>query len=315
VSRAERSLPRWEGVAMLLATLGCWCAVPILVRHLAGYVDHWTNNGWRYGAAALVWLPGVLVAAGRGRLPRSIWRAALVPAAANTVAQVAFTSAHSHIDPGLLTFGLRMQLLAVAVGAYLLFPNERAMIRSPRYLAGLAFLVTGIGGVLLQGEMPLAGSSGLGVALAVGAGFGYGAYALAVRRFMHPYPPVLAFGVIALYTASALVAMMLAFGRNGGADVLQLGGRELAYMVVSSMLGIAIGHVLYYASIDRLGVAATTGVLQLQPFVVGGISAVVFGEAMTRLQWGSGAVAVLGAVLVLSAQKRTELSRRNAPRT
>jgi drug/metabolite transporter (DMT)-like permease len=315
VSRAERSLPRWEGVAMLLATLGCWCAVPILVRHLAGYVDHWTNNGWRYGAAALVWLPGVVVAAGRGRLPRSIWRAALVPAVANTVAQVAFTSSHSHIDPGLLTFGLRMQLLAVAAGAYLLFPNERAMIRSRRYLAGLALLVTGIGGVLLQGEMSLAGSSGLGVALAVGAGLGYGAYALAVRRFMHPYPPVLAFGVIALYTASALVAMMLAFGRNGGADVLQLGARELAYMVVSSMLGIAIGHVLYYASIDRLGVAATTGVLQLQPFVVGGISAVVFGEAMTRLQWGSGAVAVLGAGLVLSAQKRAELSRRNAPRT
>ncbi len=300
---------------MLLATLGCWCAVPIMVRHLAGYVDHWTNNGWRYGAAALVWLPGVVFAAGRGRLPRSIWRAALVPAAANTAAQVAFTSAHSHIDPGLLTFGLRMQLLAVAVGAYLLFPNERAMIRSPRYLAGLALLVTGIGGVLLQGGFPLAGSSGLGVALAVGAGFGYGAYALAVRRFMHPYPPVLAFGVISLYTASALVAMMLAFGRDGGADVLHLGGRELACMAVSSMLGIAIGHVLYYASIDRLGVAATTGVLQLQPFVVGGISAVVFGEAMTRLQWGSGAVAVLGAGLVLSAQKRAELSRRNASRT
>jgi drug/metabolite transporter (DMT)-like permease len=315
VSRAERILPRWEGIAMLLATLGCWCTVPILVRHLAGYVDHWTNNGWRYGAAALVWLPGVLLAAGRGRLPRTIWRAALVPAAANTAAQVAFTSAHSHIDPGLLTFGLRMQLVAVAVGAYLLFPGERAMIRSPRYLAGLALLVSGIGGVLLQGDLSLAGSSGLGVALAVGAGFGYGAYALAVRRFMHPYPPVLAFGVISLYTATALVAMMIAFGRDRGMGVLELGGRELAYMATSAMLGIAIGHVLYYASIDRLGVAATTGVLQLQPFVVGGASAIVFGEAMTRLQWASGAVAVLGAGLVLSAQKRAELSRRNVPRS
>jgi drug/metabolite transporter (DMT)-like permease len=228
---------------------------------------------------------------------------------------VAFTSAHSHIDPGLLTFGLRMQLVAVAVGAYLLFPGERAMIRSPRYLAGLALLVAGIGGVLLQGDLSLAGSSGLGVALAVGAGFGYGAYALAVRRFMHPYPPVLAFGVISLYTATALVAMMIAFGRDRGMGVLELGGRELAYMATSAMLGIAIGHVLYYASIDRLGVAATTGVLQLQPFVVGGASAIVFGEAMTRLQWASGAVAVLGAGLVLSAQKRAELSRRNVPRS
>jgi drug/metabolite transporter (DMT)-like permease len=109
--------------------------------------------------------------------------------------------------------------------------------------------------------------------------------------------------------------MMIAFGRDRGMGVLELGGRELAYMATSAMLGIAIGHVLYYASIDRLGVAATTGVLQLQPFVVGGASAIVFGEAMTRLQWASGAVAVLGAGLVLSAQKRAELSRRNVPRS
>ena len=301
-----RSMRRWEGVAVLLCTLGCWTSVPLFLRHLAGYIDHWTNNGWRYGASALLWLPAVVWAVRRGTLPRSVWRAALVPAVANTLGQIAFTAAHSHVDPGLLTFGLRLQMFFIAVGAYLLFPAERPTIRSPRYLAGLALLVGGVAGVLLQEEGLGSGSSMLGVALAIAAGIGYGAYGLSVRRFMYGYHPVLAFGVIALYTAGALVVLMLMFGRNGGADVFELGAREWWWMAVSSVLGIAVGHVLYYTAIDRLGVAATTGVLQLQPFLVSAASAVLFGEAMTRMQWGSGLVAVAGAALVLSAQKRTE---------
>ena len=75
-----RSMRRWEGVAVLLCTLGCWTSVPLFLRHLAGYIDHWTNNGWRYGASALLWLPAVVWAVRRGTLPRSVWRAALVPA-------------------------------------------------------------------------------------------------------------------------------------------------------------------------------------------------------------------------------------------
>ncbi|NBQ89361.1 MAG: hypothetical protein EBU07_18235, partial [Betaproteobacteria bacterium] len=88
--------------------------------------------------------------------------------------------------------------------------------------------------------------------------------------------PIIAFGVIALYTAAALVALMLAFGRNAGADVLQLGSRELWALGASAFFGIALGHVLYYTSIDRLGVATTAGVLQLQPFVVSGISLAMY---------------------------------------
>ncbi len=307
-----RSIPRWEGVTVLLATLACWCSVPLFLRHLSGYVDHWSNNGWRYGASALFWLPAVAWALARGTLPRGIWRAALVPAAANAAAQVCFTAAHGYVSPGVLTFAMRLQLVAVAAGAYLLFPAERPTIRSPRYLSGIGLLLAGIGGVLLAGDDLFRGATANGVLLAIGAGFGYGAYALAVRRFMARFHPVQAFGVIALYTAAALVACMVAFGKDCGACVLDLAPRELWYMGISAFVGIALGHVLYYTAIDRLGVAATTGVLQLQPFVVSAGSAVLLGEALGGGQWIAGLVAVAGAALVLSAQKRTDRSVRAA---
>lgn len=309
---AVRHMRRWEGVLVLLTTLGCWSAVPLFLRHLSGYLDHWTNNGWRYGASALFWLPAVAWALWRRSLPRAIWTAALVPASLNAVAQVAFTAAHSYVDPGLLTFGLRLQLVAVAVGAYLLFPQERATIASPRYLSGLALLAGGIAGVLLGGDGGLSGGSAFGVMLAIGAGLGYGMYGLAVRRFMHGYHPIFAFGVIALYTGAALVAAMLAFAPGRGSAVLGLAPRELWYLGLSAFLGIALGHVLYYAAIARLGVAVTSGVLQLQPFVVGATSAALFGERLVAGQWVGGAVAIAGAGLVLSAQKAAERRRTRA---
>ena len=104
--------------------------------------------------------------------------------------------------------------------------------------------------------------------LAVFAGMGYGVYGLAVRKFMFGYHPVFAFGVIALYTGGTLVACMLAFARGHGAEVLDLGSSELWSLGLSAFFGIAIGHVLYYTAIDRMGVATTAGVLQLQPFIV-----------------------------------------------
>jgi drug/metabolite transporter (DMT)-like permease len=66
--------------------------------------------------------------------------------------------------------------------------------------------------------------------------------------------------------------------------------------------------VLYYMSIARLGVAVSSGVLQLHPFTVGVASYFLFHEVLTVTQWISGLVAVGGALLMLSVQGR--LARR-----
>lgn len=309
-STGVRHMRRWEGVLVLAVTLGCWSSVPLFLKHLSGYVDHWTNNGWRYGASALFWLPAVVWALARRTLPRSIWRAALVPALFNTVAQVAFTAAHHSVSPGIVTFGLRLQVVLVAVGAFLMFPAERKVIRSPSYIAGLLLLLAGIGMVLAMGQEVLGTASRVGVLLSVGAGLGYGMYGLSVRRFMAGYHPVYAFGVIALYTGGSLVVCMLIWGDDHGATVLQLQSRELWHLALSAFLGIALGHVLYYTSIDRLGVATTAGVLQLQPFIVSAASMAIFGTVLEAEQWAGGSIALVGAFLVLWAQRRAERAAR-----
>ncbi len=75
-------------------------------------------------------------------------------------------------------------------------------------------------------------------------------------------------------------------------------------LLLSAVIGIALGHVLYYMSIARLGVAVSTGILQLHPFVVAVASLFLFAEMLTTAQWISGSVAIAGAMVMLTAQKR-----------
>ena len=296
----------------VVLTVTGWSSVPLFLRHFADAIDPWTSNGWRYGFSALVWLPVILAAMWRSRMPRGLWKAAIVPSIVNAAGQVCFTYAHYVIDPALLTFGLRSQLVFVAVGAWIMFPRERAVIRTPGYLIGAAMLIVGMIGVLLMddsaghsGEAGVRGSSAahlLGVLLAVGSGMLFAAYGLSVRKYMHGVNPVLAFATICQYTAAALVILMLVWGNEHGATALRLPADQIVWLLISALIGIAIGHVFYYISIARLGVAVTAGVLQLQPFLVAIGSMSLFGERLTTWQWIGGCIAVSGALLMLFMQ-------------
>ena len=333
------------GVLTLVLTLLGWSSVPLFLRHFAHSIDFWTSNGWRYGFSALVWLPvlvfvaisGVRGARGGG-LPKGLWKDALVPSIINAAGQVCFTWAHYRIEPGLVTFGLRTQLLFVAIGAWMLFPSERAVIRRPGYLIGAVILLVGMTGVILLAEpdetgvQPLGSTStsivqphsppetGLassgdkaahvqGVALAIASGMLFAGYGLAVRKYMHGVNSVLAFAAICQYTAIAMVALMLIFGQRAGLNVLDLPGDQVFWLLCSALIGIAIGHVFYYFSLARLGVAVTAGVIQLQPFIVAVASLWLFNEVLTGWQWAGGTLAVCGAMMMLGVQWRLSQSK------
>jgi drug/metabolite transporter (DMT)-like permease len=293
--------------------------VPLFLRHFASMIDGWTSNGWRYGFSALVWAPVLIIASRRRTLPAGLWRAALPPSIVNAAGQVCFTWAFYFIAPALVTFGLRTQLIFVAIGAWIMFPRERAIIRQPGYLAGAILLLIGAAGVLLlppstetdglakavvNPEDVSASAHAIGVALAIISGLLFACYGLSVRKYMHGINPVLAFAAICQYTAAAMVGLMLILGKKAGTIVLDLPSSQVVILLASALIGIAIGHVFYYISIARLGVAVTAGVLQLQPFIVAIGSLALFDERLSSLQWVSGSIAVGGALLMLSVQWR-----------
>ncbi len=294
------------GIIAAALTLAGWSITPVFIGMLTGHIDAWTSNGWRYGLAALTWMPLLLIARSRGTLPPGLMKRALIPAGINAAAQTAFTQAFYLIDPTLLVIGLRMQIVAAAIGAAIMFPGERAVIRTPMFLAGAGLATLGIMGVLvlkLGGtEVQASWRVIFGVTLAVLAGAGFGGYALAVRRCMRGVSSPIAFAAIAQHTAVVMIVSMLVLSPTHGFEVPALPLGVLAILVLSTYTGIAGTHVFYYIAIKRLGVAVSTAVLQLQPFTVGIISFVVLGEVLTIPQWGCGLVAAGGATMAIWAQ-------------
>ncbi|HVZ94782.1 MAG TPA: DMT family transporter [Phycisphaerales bacterium] len=312
----DPSLGPWMGIATLLTALLGWSSVPLFLKHFSHVIDPWTSNGWRYGFSALIWAPVLVHGLRKRSLPPNLWTLAVVPSLFNCLGQVCFTWAHYKINPGLLTFGLRTQIIFVAAGAAMLFPAERRVIRSPGFVLGVLLVLAGAAGVIAFGHDNLMeGASALGIALAIAAGLFFAGYALAVRKYMHTVRPLTAFAAISLYTAIAMIAVMPFASTDPISSVTSLDGMQLFWLFFSSFIGIALGHVCYYIAIARLGVAVSSGIIQLQPIIVATASFFIFDERLTALQWAFGAVAIAGAAVILLMQhlvKRAEAGRGQA---
>ncbi|MEM1422528.1 MAG: DMT family transporter [Planctomycetota bacterium] len=307
------------GLVAMLTTLFAWTASPLLNRFFAEYIDVWNLNGWRYAMAALCWLPLILWRLTSRTMPAGVWKAALLPAVFNSVGQVAFAYSFYFTDATTVAFALRVQLIAVAVGGAVFFAGERRVIRDPRFLGGMILVAIGVSGYLLlapdapASDAPSGDNTALGFALGAIAGAVFGFYALAVRPMMKTTGPMLSYAVISLYTAVAMVALMLTLSPGHGSEaVTDLTPKLFGLLVVSAVVSLVIGHPCYYTAIRALGVSATAAVLQLQPISVGVASIAMFTltanasfETPTNLwQWCAGLVAIASAIFMLRVQHR-----------
>ncbi len=292
----------------LVMTLAGWVSSPLFIKHFAHSIDAWSSNGWRYGFSALLWLPVLAYALFTRKVGPRLLKAAIVPSLFNAAGQSLFASAHYLIDPGLLTFGLRLQLVFVTLAAAILFVPERRLIRTKPFLLGLVLVFSGtLSTIVLDAQFGQRATT-VGITLAIGSGVLFAGYALSVRYFMTKESPILSFAAISLYTAVLLLVGMVVFGADHGARVWSLPASELGLLALSSVIGIALGHVFYYVSIQRLGIAVTAGVIQLQPVLVAILSATLLGgQALAGLQWVTGAVAIVGAMTILWAQHRLQV--------
>lgn len=295
----------WGGVGAAVGALLGWSAIPFFIKHFSHEIDPWTSNGWRYGFAALVWLPVIIVGISRRTLPVSAWRSALIPAAFNSAGQASFTYSFYLLDPALVTFALRLQIVFVTIGAAMMFPIERRIISTKWYFLGLALVFGGtMLTVYLDDEFGSRATT-QGVALAILSGVMFAGYGLAVRRCMRGIGSLPAFAIISLYAAVAMVALMFVFGRRAGAEAITvLTPRGFFWLLASAVIGIALGHVFYYAAMNRLGVAVTAGVIQLQPFLVGVGETIIpgFTGSLDIGQWVTGCMAIAGAAVILRVQ-------------
>jgi drug/metabolite transporter (DMT)-like permease len=299
------------GIVTITLTLLGWSSIPLFLKSFTHEIDAWTANGWRYGFSALIWAPVILWAYSKGRFPKGLWIAAIVPSFFNTLGQIAFAVAPYYVDPGLMTFALRLQILFVTIGAAVLFASERRIVQTRGFILGLLMVFGGTMATIWLNPHGLGSGTTTGILLSIGSGLLYACYSLSVRQFMHGVNPLIAFAAISIYTAIGILIPMFILGKDHGADAWSLPSHRFVVLLASALIGIGLGHTFYYVSIARLGVAVSAGVIQLQPFIVSIASIFIFKEHLTPGQWTGGCIAIAGSAVILSVQHRLSRAASN----
>ena len=291
---------RVAAMLSMFAAVTCFSIATLGIKHLAAHVDVWTVNGTRYTVAALFWLPAVLLKHRSDPASRGVWRAALVPALVNSVAQTCWGMTPYHNDAAVIGFAIRSSFLFTIVFGMLWVPSERVLLRIPSFW--MATLTAAIGLlVMYSGSLRASnGTTAFGLGLIVFTAMLWGLYAVTVRRFLSGYSVRQSFGVVSIYTSVALVTAMLL--RGDVSSLATVGRGNIGLIVVSAFIGIAIGHVLMFRAIHALGPVFCYGVGLVGPFITWLGAALILHETMSGMEIVGGLIIVLGTCGLVRAK-------------
>lgn len=261
-------------------------------------------------SAVLYW-PLLVLAYRSKRLTLDLLRRCAIPAAFAFGGQVFWALAHYELQASEVGFLVRLSMVWAILGSMWMFRDERKLLFLPGFHLGVTLIVIGFFAMTYAGRqteisvpgamVPAAQTSGnyvLGVIWILLCGALFGLYMVAVRQCLSNIDPLLAFGVVANYVSMGTLAGMLMLGDVG--SIRTQTPFSWMLMAASSLLGIALGHIMMYTAVQRLGAAITSCCQTLMPFLTAAIASVILAEALTTGQWLGGSVMVVGAIVLLS---------------
>lgn len=272
-----------------------------MLRQLTGSIDAWTANGIRYPLSAVLYWPILWVFYRAGQISWRAIAACLVPAGLAFAAQVLWAWAPYHLPASAIGFFARLSLVWAVLAAMLLFADERKLLSVPGFYVGLllslvGFAVMAISKGFLDAEVTL-----LGVAIISLCSVFFGLYAVSVRWFLRGIHPLAAFGIVSNLVSLATLAPMFLLGDL--ADLAVMSASAWTLLCSSSVVGIAVGHVLMYTSVQRMGATIPSAVGTLTPFVTVFFAGIFLGESLSLLEWVAGLAMVTGALVLLAKQQ------------
>ncbi|HUG46911.1 MAG TPA: DMT family transporter [Candidatus Limnocylindria bacterium] len=285
----------------LAALLGAFCIAFSGIFYLYAEVTSETATVFR----ALYGLPILLVAAllerrRLGPLPRRAQKLAVL-AGAFFAADLLFW--HHSIDAvgaGLATVLGNLQVVVVAIAAWLLFgerPSARTLAGIPVILAGVV-LISGVVGADAYGSDPP-----LGVVLGILTALAYGAYLIVIRQAGRGRPAE----PVAISTASTAAVAIVVGVLVGRLDPLPSWPAH-GWLILLGVSAQSVGYLLISLSLPRLPAVVTSIILLAQPVMAVFLAMILLSEAPSITQL-AGVGLVIGGIALATLPLRGLLRR------
>lgn len=290
-------------IALAASTFG-WALSPIFMRYMTGAYDPYTQSFLRYAFATVILIaisgaafrPGLALAF---RRPRATLGLALL----NIIMQTAWTVSLYHTTATAAQLITKIQVLMIIAMSYFLYHEERAVIRSPRYILGTILGFAGLAGVLMDDPArSIFPTLDLSVVLLLFVSVCWSIYAVWGKHVVRDLHPVPMFTVVSIYTTIGFGVNMLIVGDPG--TIVSGGSWMLGIAAASSVLPIAVAHAAYHYAQHRLGAAFCISVQLVTPAITNGLAVLFWpDESMNAIQWAGAGVLTAGSLLVIQAQR------------
>lgn len=280
-----------------------WALTPVFVRYMSDAYDPYTQAFIRYASAACV-LCIYSAVVYRSELIRAIrhWRVLLPMGMLVTLMQLAWTVAIYHTTATMAQLVTTLQAPTVILLSFLLFQDERDVIKSPRYLFGTLLCVVGVMGVFMRDD---GGSIRLYIDLAlvllIFVSVAWSVYAVWGKHTAKGLHPVAMFTVISVYVTIGFVFTMLLFGNPE--TLWTAGARINGIAFISGVICIAAAHCAFHYAQVRLGSSFCTSIQLLTPFITHLMALMLWpDERLLWIQWSGGILLIAGSFMVIRAK-------------
>jgi len=293
---------------MIAAFIWIWPA--IIIRILAAHFDNLTQNFYRFFAAGVVLV-----------IINLVWYRAeffkefgnikkfLFPTALLFVFQIIWVTGLYILTPTVAVLISKSNVLFVTVFSFLLFKDERIVIKSRAFIWGLSLATIGVVGVVLGRSKLHLKDFNLGVVLMLTGAVLWSLYLIVVKKRVRKTEPLVVAGIIytlsiPLFFISSLLWGNLSsiFNASPGINVL---------LFISGILCVGIANAFNFKSIKLIGTAISSTFVLVTPFFTGVASYFIFKEVLTIPQVLFGIILIIGCAILLRAGNNSRISEAN----
>ena len=289
-------------VVQNLGAAVAWAITPVMIRYVSIGFPVMFQTFVRYLASLLVLWPlyfSASAASERSRIRMRLWR--LLPrmaliAVANFSFQASFTASLYLLYPGLAMLIYQSVAVFGVLLGFVLFADERPMMRRAGFYGGLLLTVAGVMMTVWTGGEQGSAAPAAGIALVLTSALSWAVLTAMVRTWLPGYSPFFVNATVITFVTPLFLAWHLAI--HGVQWYFSVSALLWAVMLLSGLVGIGLGHSLFYRSVPLLGVARSN-ILQLtRPLFTALFSFLVFAERLSVQQMVGGALLIGGAYLI-----------------
>ena len=285
-----------------------WALTPVFVRYMSGAYDPYAQAFIRYVSAAVVLLLYAFIYH-RSDLRRAFsqWRTLLPMSLLVLGMQTAWMVAIYHTTATMSQLVTTLQAPLVILLSFIVFHEERRVIRSPGYVVGSLLCLVGVIAVFMRedgGTVRFRVDFAMVLLMIVSAA--WAVYAVWGRHTAKGLHPVAMFTVLSVYVSIGFVFVMFCFGDP---QTLWSAGLRMNFIAfISGVICIAAAHCGFHYAQVRLGSAYCTSIQLGSPFITHVLAYALWpDEALLLIQWAGGIMLVGGGLLVVRARWKTGL--------